>query len=552
MRLVPVLLPVILACCLSPGGAKEWADDQVFDILARASRRTLGEIKTFSIERPVDTLRARLLKGDAQVVLGVPEALDVAAENSREFQRQKELLYQAALALTREQHAFATRFGGGAAATVDGTGDDVSQGLTLSEDLSASRNTESGGRIVASFVNTWFKDILNGGSWDPASLLNLSFTQPLLRGAGKRIAREPLTQAERDVIYQVRDFERFRATFAVRVVSDYLDVVQQAEDLDNEEENYQSVVRTSQQFEDEEIAGRRARVDVDRARQDELTADNGRIAARSRYESALDRFRVTLGLPTDAKVGLRLQELARLRALGVQRIAIAEDVAIRLALARRYDYRNIVDNVEDAARSIMVTEDALQSTLDFSTAVTVPTEEGKALKVDWERVRWSVGFDLGLALDRLLERNAYRTALINFEVALRAREQLEDQVKLEVREALRSIDRTYRSYEIQTAAVALAQRRVDSTTELNQAGRATALDLLDAKAALLAAQLQWTSALVDSTVARMTLLRDLEGLALEPKGLRFDPGLPLPVGPRPADPPLGEDEALADTLERDE
>ena len=38
-----------------------------------------------------------------------------------------------------------------------------------------------------------------------ASVLSLGFTQPLLQGFGERIAREPLTQAERNVIYEMRD-----------------------------------------------------------------------------------------------------------------------------------------------------------------------------------------------------------------------------------------------------------------------------------------------------------------------------------------------------------
>ena len=40
-----------------------------------------------------------------------------------------------------------------------------------------------------------------------------------------------------------------------------------------------------------------------------------------------------------------------------------------------------------------------------------------------------------------------------------------------------------------------------------------------------------TRATVDYAIARLELLRDLEGLALEPKGLRYDPGLPLPSDP---------------------
>ena len=44
--------------------------------------------------------------------------------------------------------------------------------------------------------------------------VRFSVTQPLLRGSGSRIVYEPLTQAERDLIYEVRSFERYRRSFA--------------------------------------------------------------------------------------------------------------------------------------------------------------------------------------------------------------------------------------------------------------------------------------------------------------------------------------------------
>ncbi len=535
MNWKPLLLLPLCGC-----SAEYWrddADDQVYTILEGISESVTGTRKLFPIDRPVDTLRARLAAMDPgtgekpgqskPIQLTLVESLDVAAENSRDFQRQKEVLYQVALALTREAYNFETRFAVGGAAEVSGVGDDEVD-LALRDALSASRNTASGGRIVASFANTFLRSLVHGGGWNASGLLGLTLSQPLLRGAGERVTREPLTQAERDVVYAMREFERFRAEFAVRVASDYLSTAESFDNLANVEANYQSVVRSREQFEAEMEAGRRSQIDLDRSKQSELTALDQLVNARANYQAALDRFKLTLGIPTDANIELDTRELTRLRAIGVVEVALPEAVATAIALSRRYDHRNAVDEVEDAGRRIYVAEDALRSTLDFSAVINVPTKPDEAFEMDWDRVNWAAGFDLQLAVDKLPERNAYRTALINMEAAIRAREQSEDQIKLDVRQALRNIRRTYESYRIQTLAVTVAERRVASAEELTLAGRATALDLLDAKEALLDAQLQATGALIDYAVARLTLLRDLEGLVLEPKGLRFDPGLPLP------------------------
>jgi outer membrane protein TolC len=527
---------VVAAGCRSPEAFAAEADAEVDAILSRATARATGQAKLVPVERPAATLRKAIEAGGRiDEPLSLVACLDVAAENSREFQRQKETLYLTALSLTRARYDFSWQFGAGATAEVEGVGDDTAQ-ASLAEDLRASWNTPSGPRIVASFVNNLLRSLVGGGGWDTGSLLNLSFTQPLLRASNPAIVREPLTQAERDVIYQVRDYERFRTTFAVRVVSEYYRVLEQVENLKTEEANYASLKRSRQRIEAMAEAGRQTSIDVDRARQNEFAAENRNVDARTRLGTSLDRFLITLGLPTDAAVTLEQADLTRLRQAGVELVDLEEERAIAIAMDRRLDYRNVRDEVEDAVRRARVTEDALRSTLDFGGAITVPTEPDKALVFDWSQVRWSAGFDLELAVSKLPERNAFRTALINLDFAIRAREQIEDEIKRDVREALRAMQRAYQTHVIQARAVELAVRRVESTRDFFEAGDrgTTTLDVLDAQESLLQAQLAELGALVDYAIARLQLLRELDALALEPSGLRFDSTLPIPPEPLPS------------------
>ncbi len=520
-----------LAGCWSPSVNKEAADAQVYGILERASDHVTGEKKTFPLERPIDTLRQRLLTSKAGVRLSLLEALDVAAENSRDFQRQKEQLYLAALNLTRDQHDFELLFGGGANGEVSGERDPAAvdpADVKLGDDLSASVTSVAGTRIVAKFVNTFLRSVIHGGNFDGSSILNLTLTQPLLRGAGQRIVREPLTQAERDVVYAVRTFERFRAQFAVRVVSDYWTIVGQIADLGNVEANYKSLVQSREQIEELYNAGRKTVTDLGRAKQSEYSADAQRVVAKNRLQSALDRFKLTLGLPVAGQVDLEPAELDRLTAQGVALVEIDEHAAVAAALQRRFDHQTTVDEVEDAGRRILVSEDALRMSLDFTAALNVPAQSGRGLNLDWSRVNWSAGFELDLALDKLTERNAYRSSLISFDVAVRAREQSEDQIAADVRSSLRDIQSAIDSYRIQSVAVELAAQRVEATTDLYAAGRVQALEKLDAQDALLQAQLDRTASIVDYAIARLELMNNLEAIALEPQGLRFDPALPMP------------------------
>lgn len=540
MRLAPpLLLPLALYAC-STAAYRGEADEQVYEILETASAHVTGEAKGFSIDRPESTLRNRMEEDrELAVELDLPGSLDVAAENSRDFQSRKERLYLVALSLTSEQHDFALRFTGGSDDSVGGVADD-SADLSIRNDLFASRNTAAGGRIVASFVNTFLKDIVQGGSFNGASVLGLTFTQPLLRGFGERIAREPLTQAERNVVYEMRSFERFRATFSVQVVSEYLRLLQNIQDLENVKANLESTRQDRERVEAMVEASQLPPIDLDRARQSEFSAEDRLNNANADLESAYDSFKQTLGLPTDANITLDATGIEKLRALAIEPIDLEEDKATELALQRRYDYRTAVDDVEDATRGILVAEDALRTMLDFSSAVSVPTDPGNPLKFDWSQVEWSGGFNLDLALDRLSERNAYRSALISLDATMRAREQTEDSVKADIRDALRDIQRSYTSYKIQDEATRQAVVRRERAELFLEAGRGDYLTLVDAQDDLLTNQISLTGAMVNYAVARLQLLRDLEGLILEPEGLRYDPGLPLPQGPLPGSPPNGE------------
>jgi len=523
----PLILPLLVTACTSPSFQKESADTQAYAILQQTALAVAGQDKVFPLERPVDTLRQRLLTSPSPVRLSLLDALDVAAENSREFQRQKETLYLAALNLTRSEHDFSLRFDLTGSAAVGGTADDAVD-VQLGDGLAAAANSTAGTTLVASFVNTFLRSVIHGGAFDGSSILNLTLTQPLLRGAGRRIAREPLTQAERDVVYAMRAFEHFRSTFVVGVVSAYYDVVRQIADLKNVEANYQSLVQSSLQIEELGKAGRRTITDLGRARQSEYSGDAQRVVTRNRLQTSLDRFRLTLGLPVTAPVELDPAELDRLTAQGVVPLQLDEQQLIALAQERRYDHRTTIDEVEDAGRRVLVSEDALDMVLDFTAALNVPAEAGKGLNLDWSKVNWSAGFQLDLALDKLVERNAYRAALISLDAAIRTREQSGDQIAADVRAEIRNIQTDYDSYRIQLAAVPLAAQRVEATTDLYDAGRAQAIDKLDAQNSLLQAQLSLSQAVVDYAVARLSLMRDLEALVLEPKGLRFDPALPMP------------------------
>lgn len=528
LRFLPLMVAATLTACYTAQGNRAWADRAVYSVLEKANEQVLGDKREFVVERAIDTLRKRLMTSRDPVTLTLAQALDVAAENSRDFQRQKESLYLSALSLTSSLNDFRVRFGGGGGGAADGTSD-TSTDVTLTDDLSASASSVIGTQVVTNFVQTFMRSVINGGQFDGSSILNMTITQPLLRGAGRHIAREPLTQAERNVIYAIRDFERFRSQFAIDLVADYWNVVQQMSDLGNVEANFNSLELGRKEAEALYNAGRRTIVDLGRAQQSEYDAAAQRVSATNRLQTTLDSFKLTLGLTVNSVIALDPAELTKLVDEGVEPVKLTEQEAVRLSLSRRFDYQTNVDEVEDVGRRVLIADNALNFGLDFTAAISVPAQAGSGLDLDWSKINWSAGVDLNLFLDRIPLRNAYRSQLITFDQTLRAREQAEDQLTANVRRSLRDIQAALDTFQIQTVAVKLAGQRVEATTDLFRAGRAPALDKLDAQDSFLRSQLNRNAAIVDYAIARLQLMNNLEAIRLQPQGLRFDMTLPMPT-----------------------
>ncbi len=525
-----------LALCVAAGFAGcsaashlREADREVYGILGAKGDRALGRrmpFEAYRLEPMKNRLRDRLLdeiKAGKQPLLelDLTKALEIAAAESREFRDRKERLYLAALSLTDQRNRYSTIFSGTGDGTVSGTGDDTSQGRA-SGTIGFSKILASGARVLGSFVSTYFKVFTSGGGWDVSSLLSLSITQPLLAGFGREVALEPLTQAERDVVYAIRDFERFRRTFCVDIVGEYLNILELRNNLQNQVANLKSLETNRARVEALAEAGRMPRFQVDQARQQEFAARDRTILARSRLQTAKDRFKITLGLPLETRIRLDEGVLDQLRALGVEAVELTEDDAVRIALQRRLDLRNAKERIEDAERAVRIAEQALEAGLDLSLAVEVPNEDDKGGKLRFDKLRWEAALGIDLPLNKVPERNVLRRSLIALDAARRDYELQRDRTEEAVRAALRDVEQAYRSYKIQEQAVHLAEQRVDSTLLLIDAGRASTRDYLEAEQALLESQNALTSALVDYVVSELRLLRDLELLEVGAAGLSLD------------------------------
>ncbi len=517
-----VFLLGFLAACRSADSWRADADNEVYPILEKRLAE-LGATRDFTIEPPADPLRARLQAASAAgshepLDLDLVGCLQVAAENSRDWQDQRELLFRSALDLTLERWNFSVQEKGTLGAFVSGKPGQVESDGGFLSNLNLFKLLGIGTSITGNFGIDFIKDVGSGDTWDAISHFSLNITQPILRGFGADIVKEPLTQAERDVLYQARGYERFRRTFAVDIAQRFFQVLEQVDRLQNEEANHLNLTRLRERNEALAEAGRLTDIQVDQARQDEFSAEDRLVAARRDLDAALDDLKFTLGLPIGIELVLAENGLRSLEAWPALAEDLPEEVAVRLGLEKRLDHATARDRVDDATRGAHVAADALRMGLDFSgTALLSSAERPDQLR--FNDVDYIASLNLDLPIDRIEERNVYRDSLITLEANRRAAEESADRVTSELRDALRRLDAARASFRIQSGSVVLAERRVESAVLNLEAGRASTRDVLEAQDSKLSAQNAVAGALTDTILAGLFLYRDMELLEVTPSGI---------------------------------
>ena len=513
----------LLSACMSPEEYRRDADREVYALIDARRAQLFDADAGFTVEPPPGSLRQRILGGEwsPDTPLTLTDFLEIAAENSRDYQTRKERLYQTALDLTFERWLFMKRPFASLGASVDGTFEDADQ-ARIDGEAGFTRLLGSGASIVADIGSDLFRFVSTGDGWDVISDIGLSITQPLMRGTGERIVKEPLTQAERDLVYEVRAFERFRRTFAVDVARRVYDLLQSLDELDNEEHNYDELVKLRERNRAMAEAGRLSDSQADQAQQDELRSEARLIVLRTNLERQLDDFNIFLGLPVDADLKLDRGEFERLSDEDPLLGRIEEERAVAFALEVRLDHLTALDRYDDRERQVEIAADALRAGLSLDASVDASSREGRPLDFRDEQVNWSTSLSFDLPLDRVAERNAYRGSLIALEAERRALELDSDTVQADVRDALRVTDNARQDYVIQKEAVVLAERRVESIQLLLDAGRANTQTLLDAQRDLVLTQNAATAALISFTLARLDLYLQLELLRVDEGGIRVE------------------------------
>ena len=530
LRIVGWALTAVAALFLIGCTATQYrrsADREVYGIVAQAEQEIFGSTNSFSIDTPYSSrapkeiLPAELINDRQHTSIRrvtLDDALEIATR-SRRYQTEKERLYLTALTLTGARYEFSPQFFAGAEGTYfrdyktqNGEVRSENRG-TLSSSVGLSQFFATGGRLGAALANDVLRYYTGQPRQEIISLVTVNFTQPLLRGFGRNNPTvEAFTQAERNTIYAIRAYSHFQNQFAVEITRDYFDLLGQQVVIRNRYTNYLSRVQATERLE-ARANDREQIASVDQARQAQLTARNNYVNALASYQTSLDQFKIKLSLPVGERFQLDPTPLERLEKAGLIEVPLDPDRAFKTAVERQMLVLNAIDQFEDIKRKVRLAKDQLRADLRLFSDASLQSEgTTDYTRFDAKKVRADVGLALDLPIDRLRQRNNYRATLVAFEAEIRSLTLTLDNLKDDIQGGLRSLNLRRQNFEIQRNALELADRRVESSIMLMEAGRAEVRDLVEAQDAQIAAQNAVTSALVSYQDARLQLTLDIGAL----------------------------------------
>ncbi len=545
-----VLLIVALATLAGISGCTrsryvEWADRDAYGALSEGQAAALGQAQRFNIAYSPVACNRYLQEVEDEVggqvqILSVEDALKVAFKNSRSFQTRKEDLYSSALSLATNSRGWDSFLPGGnvnsTAETVhtsqggpEGGPDNTNRYISTDGNYSLTRRLVGGGLLTLGASLNVVTNLLGQTDTTIGSLVEGSFTQPLLRGAWRGLAFEEQHRRERDFLIEVYEFDRFRQTFAVDIMRQYYRVLTLRDVLENSRTNIKRLRITYLQTQALVEGGQFRSTQEDQAEQDLLGSQISFEQTQLAYSQALDNFKIALGLPISTELNLDYPgALRRLNEKGPQPLPFVEAIAADTSFVTDTALLKARAGARDAEKDVVIAGDQFNPQLDLELAASAPgTDKAQPARIQTHHHTRSAKLTFNYSLDQTPNRDAYRNALIARDRSKRSLAETEDTVTLNVRNSFRSLNQSRQSFVLQAKSVEIAQRRTTLTAIQRKQGEASTRDVLEAEAALNSSLNGLTSSLVNYTITRLEFLASLGMLSVDADGVLAERDTPF-------------------------
>jgi outer membrane protein TolC len=410
---------------------------------------------------------------------------------------------------------------------------------------SISQLTPIGGTFTMQLTDNKNDSTQKGNTINPRYNTQLSFNynQPLLQGFGPSITNYSITVARNNMEMSEWTFYKTVQDTIYTATQAYWNLAYSIENLKVQ----RASLKLAQDFLDKsqrqvEI-GQLAPMDVVSAQSEVATREASILAAEASVKNYEDQIKMLLAMtPDEEQAALTIVPLDQPK---YEARSVDLDQALATAMDKRPDLKLSKLSVKNSDLNLMYTKNQALPSLSLSAGWQSPGISGTQILYDgnplfgsvigyvpggaaqalrdtfaFKYPNWNVGLTLNINLNNILSRAGVATAQVNLKQALLNLQNTQIQAVLELRNAVRSLQTTYKQVQAFRAARDLAEKKLAAEEEKLRVGLSTNYVVLQYQRDLTSARVSELQAIISYNLAQAGLDRSM-GTSLEQRSIKI-------------------------------
>ncbi|MFO7734534.1 MAG: TolC family protein [Candidatus Aminicenantes bacterium] len=408
---------------------------------------------------------------------------------------------------------------------------DKTQNFTF---LSASQALPTGGNLTLDFTGYKTSTNRTGQTINPryGTTLRFNFSQPLLRNFGFKMSRREIQVAVNALGISEEQLRRTLTDTVYNVESAYWNLVYSIENLEVRRQSLALAKDLLEKNQRSVEVGTMAPMDVLSARAEVATREADIIQAEMEVETRADQLKALLNLPTDGDQAVDI--LLPKDKPTFEEKSFDLDEALALAVQNRTDLAIAKIGIKNDELDLSYAKNQALPDLNLSASFSSPGIDGTTILYDGNPIlgnvigtipggisgalrqtttfkypNWNVGLTLSLPLANVFSRASLAQARLNMRQAMLDLEYQKQQVYLEIKNAVRSVDANHKRILAYTTARELAEQKLAAEEEKRRVGLSTNYLVLLLQRDLASARISELNAIIAYNVSLASLERSM-------------------------------------------
>jgi outer membrane protein TolC len=402
--------------------------------------------------------------------------------------------------------------------------------------MTASQTLPTGGTLNLNFTGYRTTTNQRGITIDPRFGTTLSFqlTQPLLKNFGLKLNRREIMVAKNNFGVSEENLKNTLMTAVYNVESAYWNLVYSIENLDVRRQSLQLAKDLLEKNQRSVEVGTLAPMEVLSARAEVATREADLIQAETQIRSNEDQLKLLLNISEAEDQSYTALVPKDKPTYVVREVALEE--ALAAAIANRPDLEISRIGIESDKLNLSYAKNQVLPEVNLSTSYSAPGIDGTRLIYDLSPIdpnaqiidripggfggaikqsfkftypNWNVGLTLNLPLSNFFGRANLAQARLNIRQAMLELESKKQDIYLEVKNAVRSVEANYKRILAYTTARELAEQKLAAEEEKRRVGMSTNYMVLSYQRDLANARISELNAIISYNVSLALLERSM-------------------------------------------